>query len=111
MTFHRLDGPNLKQPRAAKNPAYLAAVAAMPCWICYEHDLPQDGRSHAHHTICGRFSQHKTPDEQSIPLCWLHHQGPDGIHTRKEWWVASFGPDTDFIARTQDALRHLLQGQ
>ena len=101
----------LKQPRAAKNRAYLTAVSAMPCWICWEYDLPQTYPTHAHHTICGRFSQHKTPDEQAIPLCWLHHQGPEGIHTDKTAWVAKYGPDTDFIARTQDALRHLLQGQ
>ena len=92
-----------------KRPDYLAAVRQLPCCICTAWGFPQTTPTHAHHTICGRFGQRKTPDVQAIPLCWNHHQGPDGIHTRRAWWVDQFGPDVDWIAGTQDQLAHLLR--
>lgn len=98
----------LKQPKAKARPDYLAAVRELPCCICHHFGFPQIGPTYAHHTICGRYSQHKTPDTQAIPLCYGHHQGAMGIHTEREWWVSEFGPDTDFIAGTQDQLAHLL---
>ena len=98
----------LKQQKAKPRPDYLAAVRELPCCICHHFGFPQVGRSHAHHTICGRFGQRKTPDVMAIPLCHHHHQGADGIHSRKAWWVETFGPDTDFIAGTQDQLAAIL---
>lgn len=91
-----------------KRPDYLRAVRELPCCICVAWGLNQTTPTHAHHTICGRFGQRKTLDILAVPLCWQHHQGPDGIHTRKTWWVNQFGPDTDWIAGTQDKLEHLL---
>lgn len=93
---------------SGKDPAYLAAIHDLPCVICFHWGFQQTTPTQAHHTICGRYGQRKTPDRQAIPLCWHHHQGPDGIHTRKAWWVDQFGLDTDFIAGTQDQLAHLL---
>lgn len=90
-----------------KDPAYLAAIHDLPCVICECWGMIQTTPTVAHHTICGRYGQRKTPDRQAIPLCWHHHQGPDGIHTRREWWVGQFGADTDFIARTQDAVERM----
>lgn len=87
-----------------KDPAYLAAVRSLPCCICAGWGYIQQGPTFAHHTICGRYGQRKTPDRQAIPLCFMHHQGDDGIHVRRAWWVEAFGPDTDFIAATQDAV-------
>lgn len=92
-----------KRP-TGKDPAYLAAIHDLPCVICAEWGFPQTTDTEAHHTICGRYSQRKTPDRQAIPLCQHHHTGADGIHTRRAWWVESFGPDTDYIARTQDLI-------
>lgn len=98
-------GPlGLKQGRDGRDPAYLAAIHDLPCCICVAWGFPQTTPTQAHHTICGRYGQRKTPDRQAIPLCWWHHQGPDGIHTRRKWWVETFGQDTDFIAATQDAI-------
>ena len=99
-----------KPAKAKARPDYLAAVRELPCAICANWGFPQQSTTAAHHVICGRYGQRKTPDIMAIPLCWNHHQGPDGIHTRREWWVEQFGPDTDFIAATQDALAHLLEG-
>lgn len=97
-----------KQP-SGKHPAYLAAVRELPCCICENWGFPQFTPTHAHHTFCGRYGQAKTPDRQAIPLCHHHHQGADGIHTDKAAWVALFGPDTDYIAQTQDRLAHILE--
>lgn len=98
-----------KQQKSKPRPDYLAAVRELPCCICYHFGFPQIGPSYAHHTICGRYSQRRTPDTQAIPLCYCHHQGAMGIHTSPKWWVSEFGPDTDFIAGTQDQLAHLLR--
>jgi hypothetical protein len=93
-----------KQPKAKRDPSYLARVVTLPCVICQRFGMVQIGRSYAHHTICGRYSQRKTPDRDAIPLCYSHHQGEWGIHTDKAAWVEEYGPDTDFIAQTRAAL-------
>nr|WP_234967671.1 hypothetical protein [Pontibaca methylaminivorans] len=68
----------------------------------------------AHHVICGRYGQRKTPDTSAIPLCEGHHQGQWdttklAIHRDRSAWVEAYGPDTDFVAATQDALAHILE--
>lgn len=91
-----------RKPRDGDDKAYLAAVRSLPCVICDGWGYRQITKTEAHHTICGRFGQHKTPDRQAIPLCQHHHTGADGIHTQRAWWVQQFGSDRDFIAATQD---------
>lgn len=93
-----------RKRRDGDDPAYLAAVRSLPCVICDGWGLRQTTPTEAHHTICGRYGQHKTPDREAIPLCRHHHTGADGIHTKRAWWVDTFGSDTDFIAVTQDAI-------
>lgn len=98
---------HFKQRKAKPDPAYLAKVRALPCCICEAFGEVQLSPTLAHHPICGRFSQAKTPDEMAIPLCDGHHQGNFdrsklAIHAGKETWVAKYGPDTDWIAPTQD---------
>lgn len=94
----------LKQPKAKPDPAYLARVRDLPCVICDAFGEPQQTPTAAHHVIHGRHSQIKTPDRMAIPLCYDHHQGDRGIHTRPEWWRASYGDDRDYVAVTQDRL-------
>ena len=114
MTFHRVP-LGLKQPKARPRPDYLEAVRELPCVICLHHTGGPLTGSSAHHVIHtkdagqGSRGQRKTPDTMAIPLCWKHHQGPDGVHTRPEWWKANFGLDVDYIAATRDALAHLLE--
>ena len=93
-----------RKPRTGDDPAYLAAVRSLPCVICDGWGMRQVTPTEAHHAICGRGSQNKTPDRMAIPLCRHHHTGAEGIHTRRAWWVESFGDDRDFIAATQDAV-------
>ena len=89
-----------------KDPAYLDAVRRLPCCICGR--MPVE----AHHVICGRFSRKKAPDRKAIPLCDGHHQGKWdttelAIHKNKKAWVEAYGPDTDYITETQDAVKRM----
>ena len=81
----------LKQPKAKKNPAYLARVAKLACVICGARPV------HVHHVISGRYSQRKAPDEDTISLCHFHHLGQGGIHTNKAAWEDQHGPDTSYL--------------
>jgi hypothetical protein len=101
----------LKAEPAPKNPRYLAAVRELPCCICDAFGEVQQSPTAAHHVFSERWGTDKTPDEDAIPLCWHHHQGPMGIHNRKESWVAQYGADRDFTAATQDKLARYLRGE
>lgn len=76
---------------SAAGKAHMAAVARLACVICGARPVS------VHHCISGRYGQRKAPDTDIIPLCWNHHQGPDGIHTSKEAWEDLHGPDTGFL--------------
>ena len=98
-----------RAPKAGKDPVYLKGVAQLPCCICEAYGEVKLSRTTVHHTICGRYGTHKTPDRQAIPLCGGHHQGDldtskTAIHRDREEWVRKYGKDTDYIARTQDAV-------
>ena len=94
----------LKAEKAKPDPEYLAAVRGLPCCICAAFGLVQFTPTAAHHTICGRYSQRKTPDRDAIPVCTFHHQGEMGIHTDKSAWVQDYGDDRDYIAATRARL-------
>ena len=99
MTFHREPlGQKQPKPSKAAGRRHMARVAALPCVCCGYWPVT------VHHVICGRFSQAKESDLRVIPLCHHHHQGADGIHTRRAWWVETFGPDTDYLSVVADAL-------
>ena len=114
MTFHRKP-LGLKGAPPAGRPDYLEAVHQLPCIICWSFGEIQDTPTTAHHPICGRYSQAKAPDICAIPLCHRHHQGHDlgdcSIHFHRAEWVRRYGPDTDYIAVTQDRLSHLMKGK
>lgn len=110
-----LKGQRQPQRRdTGKRPDYLAAVRKLSCCICEAWGEIQRTPTQAHHVFCGRFSQQRTPDTMSIPLCVSHHVGdrsePDkiAIHRRKESWQRKYGADHHYSAGTQDKLAHLL---
>jgi hypothetical protein len=70
----------------------MALVASLPCVIC---GAPPP--SQCHHCISGRYSQRKAPDAMTVPLCYNHHLGAEGIHTNKAAWERLHGPDTGFL--------------
>lgn len=76
----------------------MARVAALPCVCCGYWPVE------VHHVISDRYSQRKVADTETIPLCRLHHTGPDGIHTSKEAWEAIWGKDYDYLPSVADQL-------
>lgn len=103
-----------KQPKAKPRPDYLAAVRGLPCCICEAFGEYQTSPTAAHHPIHGRYGTRKAPDVTAIPLCESHHQGnfdvsKVALHRMPTGWKRLYGPDTDYIAPTQDKLQHLLK--
>lgn len=101
--------PNFKPAKIKPNLKYLEQVRALPCCICQAFGEMQLSPSTAHHPICGRYGNRRTADEMAIPLCDGHHQGDFdksklAIHRDRAEWVEKYGPDTDYIAVTQDAI-------
>ena len=101
--------PYQKPAKAAPNPAYLAKVRALPCCICQAFGERQTSATAAHHPIHGRYGARKVPDIMALPLCEGHHQGlfdttKLAIHRAPSEWRNKYGPDTDWIAPTQDRL-------
>lgn len=88
----------LKAERPAKDPAHMARVATLACVCCGARPVE------VHHCISGRYSQRKASDRETIPLCWNHHQGPEGIHTNKRLWEETYRLDTDYLPGVADAL-------
>lgn len=85
---------------SAADRAHLAAVAALPCVICWK-----PGPSEVHHVICGRYSQRRAPHTQTIPLCAeCHRIGPNAIHENKTAWVERNGADHEFLPLVADML-------
>ena len=94
----------LKQPKAKKDPAYLARVATLPCCICEAHGGWHLGPTFVHHCIHDRYSPRNVSDRETIPLCYDHHHGVMGIHTDKTAWRKLYGADHEYIAATLDKL-------
>jgi len=100
---------NFKAPKAKPDPAYLEKVRSLPCVICNAWGYTQNSPTAAHHVICGRYGNRKTPDDMAIPLCEGHHQGDFdtsklAIHRDRQEWVRWFGKDTDYIDVTRDMI-------
>lgn len=103
-----------KVVRQMPRPDYLAAVRELPCCICVAFGHKQDSHTQAHHPIHGRYSARKSPDVTAIPLCEGHHQGlrdtsKVALHQEPSKWKRLHGPDTDWVAGTQDLLAHVLE--
>lgn len=99
----------MKAPREGRDPARLAAVAALPCCICLEWNLPQLSPTQVHHCIHGRFSTRRAPDSMTIPLCEGHHQGlrdttKIALHQHPSKWKREYGEDTTWIIWTEERI-------
>lgn len=63
----------------------------------------------AHHCIVGRGKSFKSADEETIPLCYHHHQGAGGIHTLgSKAWARLHGSDWDFLPIVKAMLEGLI---
>ena len=87
--------------------AHLNWVASLGCVIC-------DKNTCVHHIRkCGEPKDHF----KTIPLCWYHHQGSEGLHTLgKKAWSEMFGYELDFLKQIQELkneqnIQSQIQGQ
>lgn len=107
MNLLRKSPLGLKLGKPKRNRERLARVKMLPCIVCGAPP-PSD----AHHVICGRYSQHRASDDETVPLCKQHHQwGPDAIHNGKESWVEKYGPDYAFLPEVDRLLSDRLDDE
>jgi hypothetical protein len=101
MTLHAVPKPEKPKNGTAAGERYMADVRQLPCVCC--------GRfpSAAHHPIMGRFAQRRASDLDVIPLCYDHHQGAAGIHTKPAAWRTLYGADIHYIEPTRRAVEAL----
>lgn len=64
---------------------HMGRVAALGCIVCHRLRLG-DSPAEVHHIREGQGRQ-RASDFDTIPLCYPHHRGQDGIHTigTKAW--------------------------
>lgn len=75
---------------------HMCRVKLLPCVCC-----GAPGPSDAHHCKSGGMAR---DDFKTIPLCKNHHQGPEGFHTQRATWEATYGKDVDYLAVVADML-------
>lgn len=68
---------------------WLRKIAELPCLICKVWDETVCG----HHLKMGVPRKRKSGDNHTLPLCWTHHTGPEGVelHGNETEWFASHG--------------------
>jgi hypothetical protein len=107
MSFQHRIGPNFKEPKITNGTRrgllHMGRVKQLPCVCCGAYP-PSD----AHHCKSpgykGNEHSMQRDDFKTIPLCKNHHQGPEGYHTQKETWHATYGKDWEYLAVVADAL-------
>ncbi len=85
-----------KRPKkTAEDTAHMSWVASQGCMIC-------GGLACVHHV---RKNGEPRDHRKTIPLCYNHHQGVEGIHTRgkKEWWRI-YGNESDLLEELMQRL-------
>ena len=83
-----------KKSKPAKDKAHLNWVASNPCCVCGDFIVQ------VHHIrILGEPRNHF----KVIPLCWNHHQGPEGIHNiGKRVWRAKYGDELSMLSNLME---------
>ena len=85
-----------KPPKPIKDAKRVARIKSLPCICCILDGIAAVGPSALHHCIVGRGGGGRC-DYHALPLCYRHHQGKDGIHTREAWWIDRYGRDYDLV--------------
>lgn len=84
-----------KTGKPKRNRAHMAKVAKLPCVICGRRPVQ------VHHVICGRYSQRRASDRETIPLCPECHAD---LHANKTAWRDRNGADHEYLAVVADML-------
>lgn len=84
-----------KTPTKAEK-SHMESVRALGCIIC-------GGVAAVHHALTGMGGRKN--HMKVLPLCWTHHQGPDGIHTlSRKVWQALYGTELELLTKTEGLL-------
>lgn len=78
---------------------YKEAVRSCRCVVCLVMGMQQEGPTFAHHVESVRDG---LSDFAAVALCYLHHQGSQGVHTlsRRVFAMRFRLSDIDMIAHT-----------
>jgi hypothetical protein len=89
-----------KPEKPERDRKYMGLVAQLPCVIPSCQGSPVQ----VHHVIMDRFSQSKSGDRQTIPLCYWHHHT---LHMQTAWWRETYGPDHGFLPAVEAQLKDM----
>lgn len=89
-------GPKPKKSKTKAEKEHLNLVASHPCMVCGIRPVQ------VHHIrLLGEPRNHYS----TIPLCYLHHLGEYGIHTKgKKEWRKLYGHEKDMLKKLMDKL-------
>jgi hypothetical protein len=81
----------------------MGRVAALGCCVCRRLRL-NDTPAEVHHIREGQ-GRKRASDFETIPLCYLHHRGQDGIHhIGTKAWARRFFPERELLKEVLAAL-------
>lgn len=81
---------------------HMALVASIPCCVCGAMPV------NVHHIRTGQGIGMKASSFETIPLCYNHHQGKEGIHAiGTKTWQKKYGSELDFLNETQQRIAGL----
>lgn len=91
----------MSKPANKAERAHMGRVAALGCiaGVC-------GATAMIHH--CGTYMGGGRNHMRVLPLCWHHHQGPDGIDGKKiskRQWEARYGTEEELLDRVDWLLR------
>lgn len=81
----------------------MGRVAALGCCVCRRLRL-NDTPAEVHHIREGQ-GRKRASDFETIPLCYLHHRGQDGIHhLGTKAWARRFFSERELLDETLETL-------
>lgn len=90
-----------KKPATKAERDHMGRVASLGCIIC-------GAPATVHH--CGTYMGGGRNHMKTIPLCWRHHLGPEGIDGKqmaKRKWEELYGTEEQLMQRTMMAMARL----
>lgn len=75
-----------------ENPQHLAWIRKQPCAVCDKMGC----EPHHWRTATNAGTSLRPPDEMTIPLCFNHHTGNEGVHNKGKFtWTHKYFPDSE----------------
>jgi hypothetical protein len=73
------EGRGVKRASLAER-HHMEAVASIGCVLCRHLGAPQQSATSLHHVKEGQGLSQRAEHWLTVPLCFDHHQGPNGLH-------------------------------